>query len=218
MLFIKFCFREVIITQRELDEVYKQNQTVYYGWEYPTQLLVIVICFTYACISPCILPVGSIYFLFALIVYKKQFLAVFSPSYEGGGLMFSFVCNRTLIGLICGQISLMGYMLIKQGLYPLIIILPLPFITLQMMRSFDERYASPSRILNLERAKEIDSINEGNGFSTSTSFAKDLYRQPSLADPKTEPMPYRRDSGESGPRLFYRTASSKTLTVEGNIV
>jgi len=33
MFFIKFCFKEKIITQRELDEVYKQNQTIFYGWE-----------------------------------------------------------------------------------------------------------------------------------------------------------------------------------------
>ena len=66
-----------------------KKETLDIGVEYPTQLLVIVICFTYACISPIILPVGSIYFLCALIVYKKQILVFYTAEYEGGGVMVS---------------------------------------------------------------------------------------------------------------------------------
>lgn len=46
-----------------------------------------MICFTYACISPIILPIGAIYFLAALIVYKKQILLVYAQEYESGGSM-----------------------------------------------------------------------------------------------------------------------------------
>lgn len=77
---------------------------LYFSNQYPTQLLVIVICFTYSVISPVILPIGALYFLGAFIVYKKQVLVVYSPTYESGGAMFPAACHRTLIGLSCGQV------------------------------------------------------------------------------------------------------------------
>jgi hypothetical protein len=101
----KLCFREKKLTQRELDNIEKPGM-LQYGWEYPTQLLVIVICFTYACIAPIILPVGALFFMFALIVYKMQVLYVYTPSYESGGTMFLGACQRTLVGLIFGQVIL----------------------------------------------------------------------------------------------------------------
>lgn len=73
--------------------------------------------FTYATISPIILPVGAFYFLAALLVYKKQLLLVFTPTYESGGIMFPTACRRTLIGLMCGQITLIGYTVLRMGFY-----------------------------------------------------------------------------------------------------
>ncbi len=70
-LMLRLIHRTKYLTQRELDNVYCV-EPLYYGWEYPTQLLVIVICFTYACISPIILFFGALYFIAALMVYKKQ--------------------------------------------------------------------------------------------------------------------------------------------------
>jgi hypothetical protein len=87
-IFVMVFFRQKYLTQREIDEVYKREM-LDGGVEYPNQLLVIVICFTYACISPIILPIGSIYFLTALTVYKNQILLIYAPDYEGGGIMVS---------------------------------------------------------------------------------------------------------------------------------
>ena len=63
-------------------------------------MLVIVIVFTYAVICPVILPVGMLYFVGALIVYKKQVLYVYTPIYESGGNLFSDAVQRTLFGLV----------------------------------------------------------------------------------------------------------------------
>ena len=57
------------------------------------------------------------YFLGALLVYKKQVLVVYTPEYENGGELFPSVCHRTLIGLICGQVTLIGYSILRQGFY-----------------------------------------------------------------------------------------------------
>lgn len=50
-LLYRLLFSQTSLTQRELDEIH-HPENVQYGWEYPMQLLVIVICFTYACELP----------------------------------------------------------------------------------------------------------------------------------------------------------------------
>ena len=119
MLFIKVCFREKYLTQAEIEEAHYPQKfaQLWYGWEYPNLLLVIVICFVYSCISPIILPVGAAFFLGAWLIYKNQILIVFNPSYESGGTMFPMACHRTLIGLVCGQLTLIGYSIMRAGFY-----------------------------------------------------------------------------------------------------
>lgn len=50
MLILRGLFSKDRVTQREMDFVFRRENLLY-GWEYPSQLLVIVICFTYACKS-----------------------------------------------------------------------------------------------------------------------------------------------------------------------
>lgn len=196
MGFLRLCFKEAHLTQRELNEVYRPQEFLY-GWEYPTQLLVIVICFTYSVISPVILLIGAVYFYLALIVYKLQLLYVYTPLYEGGGELFPSVCHRTFIGLCCGQVSLLAYLFIRvstKGWQPLVLI-PLPFYTIYTMNRMRAMYDIPSKSLSLERAVVLDRENfkSGNGADLVGTFDKHAYRQP-LLDPKElhiEPEPYR---------------------------
>ena len=97
-LMLRIIHRTKYLTQRELDNVYTV-EPLYYGWEYPTQMLVILICFTYATISPIILLFGAMYFFAALMVYKKQVLYVYTRHYESGGDLFPLVCDRTIVGV-----------------------------------------------------------------------------------------------------------------------
>jgi hypothetical protein len=189
--FYKTFFREKKMTQREIDSIYKPTM-LQYGWEYPTQLLVIVICFTYACISPIILPVGAAYFLFALVVYKMQVLYVYTSKFESGGGMFPSVCNRTLIGLICGQLTLIGYMLTMHGFSQFLILCPLPVLTYKAMLSFKRTYAHSSLRLSLQSAKELDATNS----LVVTTFNQSCYRQPCMKERTTGPMPYRRNPAD----------------------
>ena len=130
----------------------RKYSQLWYGWEYPNRtclcfllccflfplsrypflklsfccfvsvLLVIVICFVYSCISPIILPVGAVFFLGSWLVYKNHILIVYNPIYESGGTMFPMACHRTLIGLVCGQLTLIGYSIMRFGFYQVITI------------------------------------------------------------------------------------------------
>jgi Calcium-dependent channel, 7TM region, putative phosphate len=132
------------LSQRELDEVYRPDN-VQYGWEVPTQLLAIMIVFTYAVICPVILPVGTCYFCFALIVYKKQVLYVYQPVYESGGSMFPTALQRTLFGLFCGQLTMIGYLFTRGFYHQPLFLLPLPAATIWGIGYFNRHYAGTFR-------------------------------------------------------------------------
>lgn len=139
--------QEAKLSQRELDEIYRP-ENVQYGWEFPTQLLVIMIVFTYAVICPVILPVGFLYFSFALIVYKKQVLYVYQPVYESGGAMFPTALQRTLFGLCCGQLTMIGYLSTRGFYHQVLFLLPLPVGTVWGMGYFSQHYASKCNVVN----------------------------------------------------------------------
>jgi hypothetical protein len=207
MSFLRCCFKHSLLTKREIDEVYRKQEFLY-GWEYPTQLFVIVIVFTYSVISPIILPVGAIYFFGALMVYKMQAMHVYTALYEGGGDLFPSVCHRTLVALTCGQVTLLGYVTLRVGLagglasggsYQPFALMPLPFLTLYVMNKQKFAYDLPSEKLSLERAAILDHENMATGRQEEIlkGFNQFAYRQP-LMDPNEKeifPAPYRDGKG-----------------------
>ncbi|KAL7507303.1 hypothetical protein ACHAXN_004517 [Cyclotella atomus] len=182
-MFIRLCFREKYLTQSELEEARYPDQLyqIRYGFEYPNLLLVIVICFTYSCISPVILPVGAAFFAGSWLVYKNQILTVYKPSYESGGTMFPMACHRTLIGLVCGQLTLIGYSIMREGFYQALTMFPLPLISIKMMTVFKNMYVIPGACISIERAVEIDTRRQ-----VDTAFSSDVYRQPVLTEKLSE--------------------------------
>jgi Calcium-dependent channel, 7TM region, putative phosphate len=212
MMILRTFLIEKNLTQHQLDSVYRL-ENMQYGWEFPTQLLVVVIVFTYAVICPVILPFGLVYFLVALVVYKKQILYVYSPIYESGGAMFPMVLQHTLFGLVCGQTTFLGYVWTRGCYYEPIALLPLPIMTVLVMRQFQETFADPSALLSLELARDYDrksnlqACKEEQGIllleegveasecgieSRRQSFDKKSYRQPVLTELPSKPWRYRR--------------------------
>jgi len=84
------------------------------------------------------------------------------------------------------QFTLIGYAALRKGFYQPIFLLPLPFLTFTMMKSFDRMYTVPSSLLSLDRASQLDSTS-----MVKIQFDEELYRQPVLAENVIEPLPYR---------------------------
>ena len=116
VMLLRSCVNKKRLTHRELKKL-SRKQPIHYGWEYPTQFLAIIVCFTYACITPFVLPVGAAYYFMALLVYKKQALYVYTPTYESGGRMFPQAVSKTLFALLISQLTFIGYTLIRKGVF-----------------------------------------------------------------------------------------------------
>jgi hypothetical protein len=176
-----------------------------------------MICFTYAAISPMILPFGALYFVFALVVYKKQAMFVYTPTFESGGSLFPSACDRTVISLILGQLTFIGYCLIRRGKIQPILLIPLPLFTIRVMRYFRRHYGDPGRFLSLEMARKIDKHPPVQ----NSEFNKDAYRQPVLAEGVAAPMAYRRAaravrSFDCGAPQALQRALDDSVSFDGN--
>lgn len=230
------------LTQRELDEMYSP-ENILYGWEFPTQIFVLMIIFTYAVICPVILPFGALYFGFSLIVYKKQTLYVYQSVYESGGEMFPVCLQLTLFALVLGQLTFIGYLGTRKAFSQVLFLLPLPLATLWGKNYFNEYYVKPSTKLSLERAREYDRVSEwlANHRNVEDAavdyvelkdtkveygiegrraqFKKELYRQPVLTRRPMNPRSYRRGQRDEDAELCrsrIKELQSKNSTISSN--
>lgn len=106
--------------------------------------------------------------------------------------MFPMACHRTLIGLICGQLTLIGYSVMRAGFYQALALFPLPFITIKMMDVFKTLYVTPGECISVERAVELDAQK-----NVQSTFSPSAYRQPVLTEKVAEPQIRQNFSGST---------------------
>jgi hypothetical protein len=119
--------------------------------------------------------------------------------------------QRTLFGLVCGQMLLLAYTVTRGCYYQPLALLPLPILTMLSMNYFKKNFAEPSTRLSLERAREYDIISaihheqamngtdivlppyaDAGVEARRRKFDKIAYRQPVLSELAAEPWMYRR--------------------------
>ena len=80
------------------------------------------------------------------------------------------------------QLTFIGYTLIRKGVFQIILLAPLPFLTVFFNSHIDDRYVKPSTKLSLERAVKIDALQE-----ESRDFNDEAYQQPVLTEKTSLP-------------------------------
>uniref|UniRef100_A0A7S3JMT6 CSC1/OSCA1-like 7TM region domain-containing protein n=1 Tax=Aureoumbra lagunensis TaxID=44058 RepID=A0A7S3JMT6_9STRA len=165
-----------------------------FGSNYTTALMVVVILFLYVGISPLVCPFVAAYFVFAYFVYKHNALHVYVSNYDDGGI-FVFTSLTYLLGALVGsQITLMGYLLVKEAYYQAAIMLIFPIATYTFSRSLIHHYDPIcSRVALASVLKRDADTNAGatkvntGGIRLVDSFDPNLFRQPIFTAADTEP-------------------------------
>lgn len=85
-----------------------------YGKYGAQDLLVVVLLMTYSVMTPLILVPGLLFFAIAAVVYRHQFLYVYTPIFESGGLLWPRFYRRTLFSLFILQFTMTGLFFIKR--------------------------------------------------------------------------------------------------------
>jgi hypothetical protein len=205
ILSVRLCMDRNKCTIRELKTGALANPPILYGWIYPNLLMVLMIISTYSCISPLLCPFGMIFYAFVYLMYKYQLLYVYTNEYQSGGYMWYAVFNRSMVALIAGQFTLLGYLGLRETIFtgPFYLLAPLPFCITYFWYNCDERFRKASMGLSLESAIDIDAKvaqQTAAGFDAPiNTFQPALFRQPSLAEGRLKPQSYRKVYSFSSP-------------------
>jgi hypothetical protein len=175
------------------------DRPILYGWVYPNLLMVLMILLTYCCIAPLLMPLGALYFALAYLMYKYQLLYVFINDYQSGGFMWYAVFSRSVVAMVCGSMTLLGYVGIHMTQYTSCFysLVPLPLALIYFWWSCRKHFQHKTNTLALEDAVELDRKNLATNEALLGSFKRALYCQPSLVEGELAPSPYRRPTSAS---------------------
>lgn len=127
-----------------------------YAVTYSPALLVFIIGYCYASLAPLVLVFATFYFGLGFFVAKYQALYVIVNGYESGGLFWPIVFSRVCIGLIVGQLTLLGALGLKQVPAQASALLPLPFLSFYFYRYALQAFEHRSFYMTVEECHEVD--------------------------------------------------------------
>lgn len=159
-----------------------------YGHVVPQILMVVLVASIYAAIAPLLLPFAWLFFFLAELFYSRNFLLVYVRRYESGGdFLVPHLLFFTMLSLVVGQVTMIGYISIMVGtkqlpvLQPLLV--PLPFLTYWHYRRLMKRYVEPSKFLTLEAAADGTLFDD-----LSEDLDENYYKQKVLTVPAAHPV------------------------------
>ncbi|KAJ4980748.1 hypothetical protein NE237_031585 [Protea cynaroides] len=115
-------------TEAELKEAWAPGDFGY-GTRVPNDMLIITIVLCYSVIAPIIIPFGVVYFGLGWLILRNQAIKVYVPSYESYGRMWPHMHSRILASLVVYQITMLGYFVLKEFVYTILLI-PLPIFSI----------------------------------------------------------------------------------------
>jgi hypothetical protein len=158
-----------------------------YAKIYAQDILLVVVCFTYACIAPLILLAGLCYFGGAAYIYKHQMLYVYEPIYETGGKWWPKMARCFVVALLFAQATMVGMMILKETyaeIYFLAIIIVSTSVYYWYVAAL---YVPLAAQLPFDMATSMD-LDQQKVAEDDLAGA-DLYVQPSLrSTPSLEPV------------------------------
>jgi calcium permeable stress-gated cation channel len=192
------CFNSKKLTLRILLEGPLAPASVNYSLLIPSILYPVCISLLYMVIAPILFAAAGIYFLSQYLVWKYQFCYILVPSQETGGVYWFKMFQFTLVGIMTSNITMIGYMALKQGIATTILLLPLPFLVNIFWGRCHEKFYSFS--LNLSYCQAVQKDAELIS-SLIPKFSVDYFLPKGMITPSskttnslqnlTAPYPYR---------------------------
>ncbi len=156
-----------------------------YGERYSAILFVLMITMLYSVIAPLVSIVAALFFSVALCVYKFLLLRCYHTPYEGGAIAWRYIYKRVFISMCCGQLTLSGYCVLREGYKQAVVLIFLLIFTYFSYMYIDDRYTTPSLRISRELAMELDKMTEQDEHITK-GFCVDAYAPPCFSNPIEE--------------------------------
>jgi hypothetical protein len=85
---------------------------------------------TYFFLAPLILPFILLYFILAYIIYRNQFMNVYAPKFDTGGMFWPMIHYTMIFSLVLMQAIAIGLFALKKMELATYLLVPLPVFTL----------------------------------------------------------------------------------------
>lgn len=127
-----------------------------YAVTYPAFLMSAVVGYCFECICPLVQLFCCLYFVLGYVVYKHQLIYAYAKTSESGGEYFFIAFNRTLTAMVAGQITLTGYLSLREAFVQASLAFLLIPMTLYWGFYLNAKYERPASSLSLEKANYVD--------------------------------------------------------------
>jgi hypothetical protein len=176
-----------VITRRQLLEGPLADISFDYGADLPNLLYVLCIVMTYWTMCPLLSIIGAFYFVGTYVVYKHQFLYVFTREFETGGQFWYKLFDSSMLSLVISCTLITAYVSVKGGITQASLLLPLPVTVWYCWRSIAKKYEHGSANMAFNCA--VSSSDETHEALLAT-LSPDCYKQPCMKPDAIDEAPY----------------------------
>jgi len=127
-----------------------------YGTDLPEAALIFIIAFTFGTIQPMMLIFAALYFFTIYFSKRYSLLWISVNPYQTGGGFWPLLYNRIMIGVIVGQLCVLGLFALKEQPIQAILMVPLIIISIGYWYRYSGLYESTEHRLTLISARVTD--------------------------------------------------------------
>ncbi|KAI9684151.1 MAG: hypothetical protein M1829_003421 [Trizodia sp. TS-e1964] len=122
-----------------------------YGFYLPQTILILILCIVYSVFPDgyLVLLFGLIYFLIGHLTYKYQLLYAMDHSPHSTGRVWPMICYRLMLGLGVFQLSMAGWLALRQALKRALMLAPLIVATVWFSYFFARTYEPLTKYIAL---------------------------------------------------------------------
>ena len=150
---------------------------------YAQDALVVVLCATFACISPVLLFAGLAYFAGASYVYTHQLMYVYEPVYETGGRWWPKIATSIVVALLFAQCTMVGMMILKETYDEIYVLFILVVFTILYLVHTRNHYEPLAKQLPFDLATTMDIVQKNRNEKLYDD--EDFVQPPLRSDIKT---------------------------------
>lgn len=141
-------------TERAKNRVWQQ-QILTFGSNIPRHSIVLFLGLIFGIVNPLILPVVFLYFCVMSLFYRYDMIYIYTEDFQTGGKIWLQVFDHVIVALIFMQLLIIGLLGLKEFPY-VVLIIPLPLITLAFKYFTSSLFDKPLNILSLRAAADLD--------------------------------------------------------------
>jgi calcium permeable stress-gated cation channel len=171
-----------------------------------------MIFFVYATIAPISTVALGLTFFILSISFRHQFVYIYPRHPDTGGKMFVGFINFAFTCIIVSELTVVGFLGIKQNPVAAGLMFPLIVVTIGFMIYIKQKHMSHGNQLPSSVCMEADYRNAVEG-SIDFSFIKNAYLHPAL---KAELDVKPEEANMLGAKAVNQTAPSKELSEDSN--